>query len=243
MLSSSAVLKGAGLLIRPRFLLPYLRYRVAAASEHIEAVRFCAANTLIDAGANKGQFSLVFRRLRPSALIVAFEPLPEAADKFQSIFRSDPHTRLVRVALAGSEGTAEFHVADRADSSSLLRPGAGQAKAFGVHPAKVIRVPVKRLDECIDMNALAHPVLLKVDVQGGELGVFDGLASIEKVDFIYVELSYVELYDPQPLFEEVREYLSLRGFYIRAVYNQVRTREYGPTQIDVLFQRSPIAAA
>ena len=209
---------------------------MAAASEHTDAVRFCGANTLIDAGANKGQFSVLFRELRPSARIVAFEPLPEAADTFEKVFRGDPLTTLMRVALAERGGTAEFHVADRADSSSLLRPGSGQARAFGVRPARTIRVPVKRLDDCLDISALDHPVLLKVDVQGGELGVFGGSAVLPLIDYIYVELSYVELYDGQPLFQEVCEYLTSRGFSIRGLYNQVSTKEFGPTQIDVLFR-------
>ena len=209
---------------------------MAAASEHTDAVRFCGANTLIDAGANKGQFSVLFRELRPSARIVAFEPLPEAADTFEKVFRGDHLTTLMRVALAERGGTAEFHVADRADSSSLLRPGSGQARAFGVRPARTIRVPVKRLDDCLDISALDHPVLLKVDVQGGELGVFGGSAVLPLIDYIYVELSYVELYDGQPLFQEVCEYLTSRGFSIRGLYNQVSTKEFGPTQIDVLFR-------
>ncbi|CAA0128234.1 2-O-methyltransferase NoeI [Mycolicibacterium vanbaalenii] len=235
--SSSTVRKGLGLIRHPYFLNALVRHRVAAASEHTEAIRFCAANTLIDAGANKGQFSLAFRKLRPRARIIAFEPLPEAADNYDRLFRRDDEATLNRVALAAREGSAEFHVADRADSSSLLKPGQGQARAFGVRPARTMQVSARRLDDCLDLRGLAQPVLLKVDVQGGELGVFEGCASLELVDFIYVELSYVELYDGQPLFPEVCVYLQRRGFAVRGLYNQVSTTEFGPTQIDVLFKR------
>jgi hypothetical protein len=87
------------------------------------------------------------------------------------------------------------------------------------------------------MTALDHPILLKVDVQGGELCVFEGCSSLTSVDFIYVELSFVELYEDQPLFQEVSEYLVTRGFSVAGLYNQVATAEFGPTQIDVLFKR------
>lgn len=236
--SPSGIRKGLSILTRPYFFNAAVRHRVAAGSEHLGAIRFCAANTLIDVGSNKGQFSLAFRKLRPHARIIAFEPLPEAADTYEGVFVRDPLTELERVALASRERLAQFHVADRTDSSSLLRPGKGQERAFGVHAASTIDVSVKRLDECVDMTALDHPILLKVDVQGGELSVFEGCDSITHIDFIYVELSFVELYEGQPLFQEVCGYLVNRGFNVAGLYNQIATAEFGPTQVDVLFKRA-----
>uniref|UniRef100_A1UBG5 Methyltransferase FkbM family n=1 Tax=Mycobacterium sp. (strain KMS) TaxID=189918 RepID=A1UBG5_MYCSK len=238
MLSPSGIRKGLSFIGRPHFLRALIQHRVAAASEHLDAIRFCSANTLIDAGANKGQFSLAFRKVRPRARIIAFEPLPDAADTYERVFAGDRLTNLVRVALGSAGGTAHFHVADREDSSSLLQPGRGQERAFGVRPASRINVSVKRLDECVDVESLARPIFLKVDVQGGEIGVFDGCTSLSQVDFIYVELSFVELYDNQPLFQEVYDYLVNRGFTVAGMYNQVTTAQFGPTQVDVLFKRT-----
>lgn len=232
----SRIRKGLSLMSSPFFLKKFLNHRVAAASEHLEVIRFCEANTLFDIGANKGQFSIAFRRFRPSATIVAFEPLAEAADTYEEVFSKDRRVQLQRVALARQEGPAQFHVADRADSSSLLPPGEGQAEAFGIRSSRTIEVAVKRLDTCIDTASFAHPILVKVDVQGGELEVFQGCDSLNEIDFIYVELSFVELYEGQPLFDEVYEYLSDQGFSIAGIYNQVTTERFGPTQVDVLFR-------
>lgn len=237
MSSLPGIRKGLSLFVRPSFLRAVATHRVAAASEHLAAIRLCAANTLLDAGSNKGQFSLAFRELRPLAEIIAFEPLPEAADTFERVFHSDSRATVHRVALGSSSGHARFHVADRSDSSSLLRPGNGQERAFGVRPATTINVAVKRLDDCVEIPALGRPTMLKVDVQGGELALFEGCSTLEHVDFIYVELSFVELYENQPLFHDVSEYLVKRGFAIAGLYNQVTTPEFGPTQIDVLFKR------
>lgn len=231
------VRKGMNLLGHPHLVRMVLSHRVAAAAEHFSAIQFCAPNTLLDAGANKGQFSLAFRALRPGAHIIAFEPLPEAADTFEQVLPLDSRTHLRRVALSNSEGSATFYVADRTDSSSLLRPGTGQERAFGVRGETTIEVPVRRLDACIDFAVLPRPILLKVDVQGGELGVFQGCDSLGDVDYIYVELSFAELYEGQPLFQEVTDYLKGRGFTITGIFNQVTTAEFGPTQVDVLFKR------
>jgi FkbM family methyltransferase len=243
MLSPPSIPKGLSILARPYFLNAMVRHHVAAGAEHLPAIRFCAPNSLMDVGSNKGQFSLAFRELRPDAQIIAFEPLPEAADVYERVFAQDPRTELVRVALASREEPAAFHIADRTDSSSLLRPGDGQERAFGVRPMNTIEVSVKRLDDCIDISTLAHPILLKVDVQGGELSVFEGCDSLTTVDYIYVELSFVELYEGQPLFQDVCNYLVTRGFVVAGLYNQVTTVEFGPTQVDVLFKRARCGTA
>lgn len=219
----------------PYFAKAVIGNRVAAATEHLDAIDFCAAGSLIDVGANKGQFSLAFRRVRPHARIIGFEPLPEAAAVYETLFVDDLLTELQRVAISDREGHAEFHVADRADSSSLLRPGEGQARAFGVRPANSMEVPLKRLDGCIKIETLEHPVLLKIDVQGGELDVLNGISFLSEIDFVYAELSFVELYDGQPLFHDVYDHLIERSFRVAGCYNQVQTAEYGPTQVDVLF--------
>lgn len=231
--------KAFGLLGRPRLARVAIINRVAASIEHLDAIHRAPANTLLDAGANKGQFSLAFRHVRPRATIVAFEPLPEAAKVFEKLFAGDEMTRLQRVALAGSAGSAVFYVADRADSSSLLMLGEGQDRAFRVRTNKTITVPLQRLDECIDIGGLPRPILLKVDVQGGELGVFEGCGTIGEIDYIYVELSYVELYVGQPLIGDAIAYLSAKGFQVIGIFNQVSTGEFGPTQVDVLFRRVP----
>lgn len=229
--------KAIGILQRPRFTQAVLLHHVAASVEHREVIGMCAANTLIDAGANKGQFSLAFRERRPTARIIAFEPLPEAADTFSRVFARDALASIHSVALAAASGSATLHVATRSDSSSLLKLGTGQARAFGVRTADTIEVPIRRLDACVDMGSLSKPILLKVDVQGGELGVFEGCDKLGDVDFIYVELSFVELYEGQPLFDDVSAYLVDRGFTVIGVFNQVLTREFGATQADVLFGR------
>lgn len=238
MLSRTAVRKGLSILTNPRYVRAVAQHRVAAATEHADAIRYCMANTLIDAGANKGQFSLAFRTLRPSGRIIAFEPLPQAASIFKELFRGDRNSQLIPVALASEKGSARFHVTDREDSSSLLRPGEGQAQAFGVRTDHTIEIAVDRLSDRVDLRRLTGPILLKVDVQGGELGVFEGCDSLTLIDFIYVELSFVELYHHQPLFHDVCDYLQRSGFAVAGIYNQITTAEFGPTQVDVLFKRN-----
>lgn len=230
--------KALRLLARPRFASAALRHRVYAAVEHLEAIRLSAAATLVDVGANKGQFSLAFRALRPDAEIIAFEPLPEEADLFTRLFAHDSRVQLHRVALSNEEAVADLHVTGRRDSSSLLTPGQGQEAAFGVREEGTIRVPVTRLDRRYMRGDSPKPVMLKIDVQGAELRVLEGCEDLGIFDFIYVELSFVELYSGQPLHEEVTAYLNARGFVLARLFNRTVTRAFGLTQADFLFERA-----
>lgn len=214
-----------------------LRHCVAATVEHLEAIRLMQAATLIDIGANKGQFSLAFRYTNEKANILAFEPLPDAASRYLSVFGEDEKVKLQQVALSDRKGEAEFFVTDRQDSSSLFRPGEGELEAFGVREQKAIQVPIERLDSMVDFSSLTHPVAMKIDVQGAELNVLKGCNCLDHVDFIYVELSFVSLYEGQPLFNDVASYLQEQGFVLAGVFNQVSTERFGPTQADFLFKR------
>lgn len=227
--------KFAKLVGEPSYRSAMTKHRVAAAIEHVDAVKFVAPATLLDIGANKGQFSTVVRTCAPNAVIHAFEPLPAGADRYAALFAGDARTTLHRVALGESSRSAVFHVTDREDSSSLFKPGAGQKLAFGVSATSTIEVQVKPLDDVLKLDDLPHPVLVKIDVQGAELEVLRGIGDLTKIDAIYVELSFVELYEGQPLFEDVRRYLCDRGFELRGVFNQALTAAFGPTQADCLF--------
>lgn len=230
--------KLGGLCRYPGFIPVLVRHGVAAGIEHYPMAKHLAPRTLIDVGANKGQFSLVVRKLFPKTRIVAFEPLPEAANRYERLFGDDKRTTLHRLALDTSAGERTFYVADRNDSSSLFRPGPGQKTAFGSALSHEITVQTARLDEVVDPDDLIAPVLLKIDVQGAEQHVIRSAGNLlDHVDHIYVETSFVELYEGQSLFSDVFRELNAKGYRIRGVFNQVITSAYSATQADVLFTR------
>jgi FkbM family methyltransferase len=224
-------------LLHPR-LATSLFQGTAPGVEHLAVLRQLHLRTCIDVGANVGQFSVLIRYLFPEATIIAFEPLQEAADRYQRVMEGG-RTTLYRIALGPASTDAEFYVTDRSDSSSLLRPAGGQQKAFGVSTEAVQRVPVRALCEVVSLDRLDHPILMKIDVQGGELGVLSGCgALLEHVDIVYLEASFVALYCDQPLASEVVEFMTSRGFQLRGVFNQAVTRAFGATQADFLFSRA-----
>lgn len=223
-------------IIQPAFW-PSIAKGTFPAIEHVAALKHVKPKTLIDAGANKGQFSLITRFVVPDVEIEAFEPLESEASVYKSLLGSS--ARLHRVALGDCASESTFFVASRADSSSLFRPGAAQKAAYGVDTKSMITVPVARLCDHINLSSLPHPIFFKLDVQGGELNALKGAEPVfSLIDFIYCETSYVRLYDGQPLVNEIIDYLLPKGFTLRGVFNQVMTEEFGPTQADFLFEKT-----
>jgi FkbM family methyltransferase len=223
--------------LRPVFW-PAIARGVMPSIEHTKALSSLGARTVLDVGANKGQFSLIARYLFPAAEIYAFEPLESARRVYQSVV-SGP-IKVHAVALGAETGKAKYFIASRADSSSLFLPGKRQELAYGVVLSSTTTVNVETLEAVIEPSALVAPVLLKLDVQGGELDVLKGAEKLlPHVDAIYCEVSFVELYERQPLASAIVSFLSDHNFKLRGVFNLSVTKHFGATQADLLFVRGP----
>jgi FkbM family methyltransferase len=215
-----------------------LAYGVAASVEHERYLASHEVATLIDAGANKGQFSLALKCFWPLARIIAFEPLSGPASRFERLFRGDARVALRRVALGSSPGDAEIHVSRKSDSSSLLPPGKLQEEIFpGTGEIGTEAVHVVRLDDAIGVAELPRPILFKIDVQGLELDVLKGAeASLGGIDHLYVEVSFVPLYTGQAVAHEIVDWLAQRGFRLSGIYHVEFDRSGRSVQADMHFQ-------
>src|SRR5262249_32650662 len=187
------------------------------------------------------QFSLLVRHHFPSAEIHAFEPLEPEGRVLQSVV-ADP-VAYHPFALGEIAREAIFHVTSKRDSSSLLVPAAVQEAASGVTMTSSINVRVARLTEILDVTALPKPILMKIDVQGGELDVLKGAAdALPLIQAIYTEVSFVALYERQPLASDITAFLHDNGFALRGVYNHFFAASIGPTQADFLYVRAASAS-
>jgi len=182
-----------------------LRHGVAAAVEHEGAALDHSYRTVVDVGANRGQFLLVAARRFPDAALIAFEPLPGPREVLRRVMPRRRPVRLFEEALSDRAGTATFHVSRADDSSSLLPIAAAQVATFpGTEEVAQLTVRTVRLDEVLTRDDLEPPVLLKIDAQGGELAVIEGASGVlAAINTILVECSFAELYEGQPTADAV----------------------------------------
>ncbi|MGA7966535.1 MAG: FkbM family methyltransferase, partial [Gammaproteobacteria bacterium] len=83
---------------------------------------------------------------------------------------------------------------------------------------------------------IASPALLKLDVQGFELPTLQGCEDLlSRFAWVYVECSFIELYEGQALADEVITWLRERGFALSGVYNMSYGRSGRAIQADFLF--------
>lgn len=222
-------------LLQPMLRRAFFRYLVMAGVEH-KAALSRSLSTVVDIGANRGQFALAARAIS-GAKVVSFEPLPEVAALFRNVFAGDAAVTLYVAAIGEKTEKKLMHLSARDDSSSLLEIGEAQSEFFpGTHEVGTLEVRVGTLDEFLTKEEIVRPAMLKLDVQGFELQALAGCSSlISNFDYVYCECSFVELYKGQKLAVDVIAYLHTLGFGLSGMYNPAYDRNGNCIQADLLF--------
>jgi FkbM family methyltransferase len=213
---------------------------VVASLEHSVVLRSLPpAGTILDIGANKGQFILEAVKWHPGANLIAFEPLESERALMEYALAGLSRLTIHPVALGHEDTTAPFHVSSSADCSSILEQTPLQAETFpGTQNAAQVEIPVRRLDHVLDRSVLAGPVICKIDVQGFELNVLRGFGSLlDAVDYLIVELTNIPFYEGAPNSADVVAFLAARSFKILGIYDMYIERGVS-LQADFLFGRN-----
>jgi len=230
--------KAFRLLHNPRFRELMLK-GVAAAIEHKACLSRFDPQTVVDIGANKGQFSVLALEMYPSSQIYSFEPLSAPRDHLLRVLGDEKRIQVFPGAIGPDETFLPMNISARDDSSSLLPITEQQVRFFpGTEAAGIETVRVAPLDCFLSEDKIIRPALLKIDVQGFEREVLKGCENMLPLfDVIYVECSFVELYSGQALASEVFKFLLDRGYRFAGAYNLSYNSEDVAIQGDFLFQR------
>lgn len=129
--------------------------------------------TVLDIGANKGYFTLLFAKLmHDKGRVLAFEPHPDNCFWIQrSIHANHYHCiNLCPLALSNTDGEATFYVGKRSGWGSLRYSPIA-------HDNQVITVTTRKLDTILHDEDIANVDLIQMDVEGSDLAVLQGAAN------------------------------------------------------------------
>jgi FkbM family methyltransferase len=121
--------------------------------------------TFLDVGAHIGSIIAAVSHHDPSITVIAFEAIPE---KVRNLKRRFPGIVVHECAVGDHEGSVAFFIDTlRSGYSSLGRPPSAKVRE--------IAVAMKRLDDLVSGNMVD---MIKIDVEGAELGVLRGATRI-----------------------------------------------------------------
>jgi FkbM family methyltransferase len=131
-----------------------------------------AGDTYADVGAHIGVHALrVARRLaRSGGRVLAFEPTPDSAQKLnEAAVRNQLDIQVIPLALSSHPGELSLYADDRYDSHDA---GVRSAHGAGRH---VATVPAAPFDDWAERQRLDRLDVVKIDVEGHEAAVLDGM--------------------------------------------------------------------
>lgn len=167
--------RGWGLL---RSLAIYYGLPGRAAKDRAFYRQFVQPGALVfDVGAHVGNRLRVLGQL--GARCVAIEPQPLFADFLERFYGRDARVVLVREAIGSQIGEATLHISRRTPTVTTISAGwmeaVQRADSFAaVRWEETVTVPVTTLDALIARHG--RPDFCKIDVEGSELAVLEGLS-------------------------------------------------------------------
>ena len=233
------------LLFHPKGGFGYLKspYASLASFGIIEQLQKIAPHigTVIDVGANKGQFARASARFFGQAKVFSFEPVPAVFEQLLRNTQGCASITAYNFGLGSEEGVIDFYQNEHLHASSALPVSDYQKEAIPeTANTTKIQVPIKRLDTvAAAWGKLSGPVLLKLDVQGYEKQVLEGsLGFLAQVDYLLFEASFISMYEGEPLFEEMHDYVQSLGFRLVGPIGLLQDGEGRISQMDMLYKRA-----
>jgi FkbM family methyltransferase len=218
-----------------------VRRRARNPAHSLLGLRRLDIRTIVDVGANTGQFARSYLQFFPRSQILAFEPVPSVYADLSRWAQAEPRVSAFNVALGETEGTHDMYEHTRHSASSSLLPTTDTS--IRIWPAqsqqRMVQVRVTTLDGMLRDRALEREVLVKLDVQGYEDRVIRGAQdTFRQAAAAIVEVNLDSLYDGQARFRDIVDGLDVLGLRYAGSLDQVVDSDGHAVYFDALFLRA-----
>jgi len=198
--------------------------------------------SIIDVGANEGQFARMISGFFPQAEMYCFEPLAEPFSKLAAWADTQKgRVHCFQLALGEQEGEFEMHLHEQhTPSSSLL---AATDVCHQLYPQtsaeRLTKIRMATLDSIFESKLDARrDILLKLDVQGYEDRVLRGGRQVlSQCRAVVLEVCLDPLYEGQADFHGLMDLLYDAGFHYAGNLDQIYDNSGKVVYLDAVFVR------
>ena len=174
---------------------------------------------IVEAGAFDGTDTRKISAQWPTGTIHAFEPVPDIFVMLEAKTSNCANVVRHHVALSDHNGSATLYVSEKPSrpgepfqAGTLLKPKERLKYSPITYPS-TITVPTMTLDTWTEQNNVDHIDFMWLDLQGMALPVLKGGVNILKtVRALFIEVEFIEAYEGQAQYEEIRAWLDSQGF-------------------------------
>lgn len=174
---------------------------------------------IVEAGAFDGNDTNKMAQRWPQGTIHAFEPVPEIYERL--LKNTTKHNNIVYhpYALSNKNDTELFYISERptkpgiaSQAGSLHAPKERLTKSPLIFP-RTMMVNTITLPTWAAHNNIIHIDLLWLDTQGHELAILQAAEQLlPHIRVILAEVSFIESYHNQPLYNDVIQWMTQHGF-------------------------------
>ncbi|WP_348810503.1 FkbM family methyltransferase [Flavobacterium maritimum] len=178
---------------------------------------------IFDVGAHDGRSITLYKKHFTASTIFSFEPTPKTYLQLEKTAKKYSNSFVFNIALTSFIGQTEFYLNNSSLTNSLLKSSdVENALSKVIETKEKIIVNTNTIDQFCIENKIERINILKIDVQGADLNVLIGATNMlkeQKIDLIFVEVEFIEMYENQPLFHDVSLFLRSLNYDLFSFYN------------------------
>ncbi len=195
-------------------------------------------HTIFDVGANVGNTVKIFNSIFPESSIHAFEPNPSVFDKLQKNCNHIKNLKLNNIGVGNKEGVLKLNRHVNSGATSFKNPNNITNPNYSKNIVDQIEVPIQTLHNYTKDHQIKSVDLLKIDVEGFEQEVLEGISSNylqDNIQLIMIESNLIEKMMDQALIENIIDFLRKHNFTLYNIYTQQESKNKQLFIVNLIF--------